>query len=61
MNGPNKLEGYIYNRLETLVKDKKLYILDPFVSHKENEVLWLQSLGPFWQHFIFFATYEWVQ
>ncbi len=47
MNGPNKLEGYIYNRQETLAKDKKLYILDPFVSHKENEVLWFQSLGPY--------------
>ncbi len=36
-------------------------LLRPLVSYKENEVIWIQLMRTYSQHFIFFITYEWVQ
>jgi hypothetical protein len=51
----------LYNRLEMLVRDKQSNLLDPFVSHAKNEVLWIHTQGPYSQHFIFFVTYQLAQ
>ncbi len=37
------------------------YLLGPFVSYEESEVLWIQSQGPYSQHLILFVTNEWFQ
>jgi hypothetical protein len=36
-------------------------LLRPLVSYKENEVIWIQFMRTYSQHFIFFITCEWVQ
>jgi hypothetical protein len=36
-------------------------MLGPFVSYVENDALGIWLLGPYSQHFIFFATYKWAQ
>jgi hypothetical protein len=36
-------------------------VADWYVSYKGNEVLWIQTLGPYSQHFIVFVTYEWAK
>jgi hypothetical protein len=43
MSEPNKLECYI-TLGKTSAKDKHSSLLGPFVSFKENEVLWIQFL-----------------
>ncbi len=47
--------------LEKFAGNKHFILLVQFVSYKEKEVLWICSLGPNSQHFIFFVTYEWAQ
>jgi hypothetical protein len=47
-------------KLERLGGYKHSSLLDLFVSYEENEVLWIQPLGPYSQHFIFIVTYEQV-
>ncbi len=44
--------------LERPAKDKQSTLLGLFVSYKENEVLCLQTLGPFSQHVIFLVIYK---
>jgi hypothetical protein len=51
----------LYIRLERLAMDKDSSLLGPFVSYRENYVLWIQLLGLYLQHFIFFLTYEWAE
>jgi hypothetical protein len=47
--------------LDMLVRDKWSSLLGPFVSYKENEVLWIQHKQPYSQHFIFYVTYKLAQ
>jgi hypothetical protein len=32
-----------------------------FISYEENEVFWIQPLGPYSQHYIFFVSYKSAQ
>ncbi len=57
MNKPNKLECYITLGLG-LSSDEHSSLLGAFVNYEENEVLWLQPLGPYSQYSIFFMTYD---
>ncbi len=36
-------------------------LLGWFISYIENKVSWIQPLGPYSQHFIFFVTYKQAQ
>jgi hypothetical protein len=36
-------------------------VLGPFISYKENEVLWILPQELYSQLFMFFITYEWAQ
>ncbi len=47
-----------HTRAERLVSEKHSSLLSPFVSYKENEVLWIQTQGLYLQNFIFFVTEE---
>jgi hypothetical protein len=55
MNQPIKLDCHITLKLES---DKCSNLLGLFISYEGNEVLWIQPLGPYSQHYIFFITYE---
>jgi hypothetical protein len=59
MNGPNK--QLYFTRLERLSNDEHSSLLVAFISYEENDVLWIQPLGLYSRHFIFFLTYEWAQ
>ncbi len=59
MHGFSKLVCYIKFSWKYLPAQSSFF--GPFVSYKENEVLWIQSQVPYSQHFIFFVTYKWVQ
>jgi hypothetical protein len=47
--------------LEKLARGKYASLLGLFESYEENELFWLQHLGLYSQHFIFFVTYECTQ
>jgi hypothetical protein len=50
-----------YISTDEIVMDKNSSFLDSFVSYEEIDVLWIQSLGSYSQHFIFFITYKLAQ
>jgi hypothetical protein len=57
MNGPNKL--VLRNtRLESIAMDKHSCLLVPFISYKENEVLWAQSHGSVFTTLHLFIAYK---
>jgi hypothetical protein len=35
----------LYSRLESLARDKRASLLDPFISYEGNKVLWIQPQG----------------
>jgi hypothetical protein len=41
-----------FTRIERLAKDNHDSLMGPFVSYKENELLWIWPLGSHSQHFI---------
>ncbi len=47
-----------YAKAERLDRDKHSCLFSPFVSYKENELLWIWYLRLYYQHFIFFVTYK---
>jgi hypothetical protein len=57
MNRPNKLECYIALGSKNLDRDIHSSLLGPFISYKENEVLWIWRR----EQFIFFVTYRCAQ
>jgi hypothetical protein len=59
MYGSNRLK-FVSNKTFQSSVMKSSNLLDPFVSYKENEVLWIHLQGPYSQHYIFFVTYVWV-
>ncbi len=48
-----------YIKVERLATDKYTTLLDPFISYKENEVLWIRPQGLYSQPFILFLIYKW--
>jgi hypothetical protein len=44
-----------------LASDKRSGLLGAFVSYEGNEVLQIQPLSLYSQHFILFITYEWAK
>ncbi len=44
-----------------IARDKQSNLLDLFSIKEEQEVLSIQPLWPYSEHFIFFVTYEWDQ
>ncbi len=48
-----------YKSLERLADDR-LFLIGPFISYKEKEVLWIQPWETDSQQLIFFVTYKWT-
>ncbi len=49
------------NHLKRLARDKHPSLLGPFLSYEEKGLLWIQDLGPYSKHFIFFIIYACAQ
>ncbi len=54
--GSQKNRVFHYTRPERIFKHKRSTLLGPFESYEENGVLLIRSMGPYLQHFIFFAN-----
>ncbi len=48
-------------KLERLTRDNHSSLLGSFLSYEENEVLWIQTLGTYSKHLIFFVIYKSIQ
>jgi hypothetical protein len=44
-----------------LIREKHFSLVYPFLSYKENEVLWIRDKQPYSQHYIFYFTYKLAQ
>jgi hypothetical protein len=59
-NGHNYLVSH-NTKQESLYNHKHPSLYEPFMSYEKNNVLWIQHLGPYSQHFILLVNYEWAE